>query len=137
MPAFKDTQELNQVMLALWQAIKADAGMSNRLLQSKVSISFYYREPKGKFTVDCRDGQEMKISADDKDFLPAVEMFMKSDLAHNFWLGKVNIPLALISGEIAAKGPVNKALALLPVVQPAFAFYPDIYQNATGRGIID
>ena len=45
MPAFKDTNELNKVMLALWQAIESDPSMSSRLLQSKVSIRFCYRDP--------------------------------------------------------------------------------------------
>lgn len=135
MLAFKDSQELNKVMLALWQAIKADTNISSSLLQSKVSIRFYYREPESQLAVDCSDGQQMKIHVDQTDFIPGVEMFMKSNFAHDFWLGKVNLPLALISGKIAAKGPVNQVLALLPVIQPAFTFYPDIYESNTGRGV--
>jgi len=135
MPAFKDTHELNKVMLALWQAIEADAGISSRLLQSKVSIGFCYREPESKLTVDCSDGKKMKAYVGDTEFKPTVEMFMRSDFAHDFWLGKVNVPLALLAGKIASKGPVNKALALLPIVKSAFAFYPDVYKNNTGRGL--
>ncbi len=137
MSAFKDTEELNQVMLALWQAIEMDVDISSQLLQSRISIRFYYREPEGKLSVDCSNGEQMKIYVGDTDLKPTVEMFMKSDFAHDFWLGKVNVPLALISGQIASKGPVNKALALLPVIKPAFAFYPHIYESNTGRGISD
>jgi len=137
MPAFKDTQELNKVMLALWQAIETDPSMSSSLLGSKVSIRFYYREPDSNLAVDCSDGKQMRVYVGDTEFKPTVEMFMKADFAHDFWLGKVNVPLALISGKIASKGPVNNALALLPVIKPAFAFYPDIYKKSTGRGISD
>lgn len=135
MSAFKDTEELNRVMLALWQAIETDMGMSGRLLQSKVSIRFYYREPESQLAIDCSDGEHMKIYVGNTDFKPIVEMFMKSDFAHDFWLGKINVPLALISGKIASKGPVNRALALLPVIKPAFALYPCIYESNAGRGI--
>ncbi len=129
MSAFKNTEELNRVLLMLWDAIREDEQMSSQLLQSKISISFYYKEPESKLTVDCTDGNEMKIYVGEINFKPVVEMYMKSDLAHDFWLGKVNIPLALISGKIVSKGPVNKALALLPVIKPAFNFYPEIYKT--------
>ncbi len=129
MPTFKDSQELNRVLLALWEAIKADPQISVPLLQSKITVSFIYKEPDSKLTVDCSDGRDMKIYVGETDFKALVEMSMKSDLAHNFWLGEVNIPLAIISGKIVSRGPVNKVLAVLPVIKPAFNFYPVIYQR--------
>ncbi len=129
MPVFKNAEDLNRVMFALWDAIKADKSMSSQLLRSKLTISFIYREPDSRLTLDCSDGEQLKVYIGETNFKPAVEMFMKSDLAHDFWLGKVNIPLALISGKISSKGPVNVALALLPVIKPAFKIYPAIYQS--------
>jgi hypothetical protein len=129
MPAFNNTEDLNRVMLALWDEIRADETIAKQLLQSKLTISFIYKAPDGKLTLDCSDGENLKVFTGEPDFKPTVEMTMKSDLAHDFWLGKVNIPLALISGKIISKGPVNKALALLPVIKPAFNFYPEIYKN--------
>ena len=57
---------------------------------------------------------------------PIVEMAMKADVAHDFWLGKVNVPFAIVSGKIMARGPVAKALQLLPVIKPAFDIYPNV-----------
>ena len=133
MSAFKDTEALNHVMLALWEAIRADKDISNQLLTSQLVISFIYHEPDSKLTLDCSDGKQLKIYVGESNIKAIVEMSMKSDLAHDFWLGKVNIPLALISGKIVSKGPVNKALALLPVIKPAFAIYPAIYQSKIGE----
>jgi hypothetical protein len=129
MPVFKNAEDLNRVMLALWEGIKADKSMSDQLLRSKLTVSFIYHEPDSKLTLDCSDGKELKVYIGETDFKPLVEMAMKSDLAHEFWLGKVNIPLALISGKISSRGPVNSALALLPVIKPAFKIYPAIYQH--------
>jgi hypothetical protein len=56
-------------------------------------------------------------------------MSMKADVAHEFWLGKVNVPIAILSGKIVSKGPTPQALALLPVVKPAYAIYPAVYQS--------
>jgi putative sterol carrier protein len=130
MPVFASSDELNDVMERLWESIKSDPGMSGQLLKSKMCVRFYYREPEGRLTVDCTDGQEMKITTGESDLKPDVEMFMKSDVAHDFWLGKVNVPVAILSGKIVSKGPVNKALSLLPVVKPAYTMYPEIFESA-------
>jgi len=54
---------------------------------------------------------------------PVVEMFMKADVGHRFWLGKVNISLALAKGEMRAKGPVPKILKLVPLAKGLFPRY--------------
>jgi 2-oxoisovalerate dehydrogenase E1 component len=71
----------------------------------------------------------MVITVGDCNKKPVVEMFMKSSVAHEFWLGKVNVPLALIQGKIVSKGPVNKALALLPAIKPAYGLYPSVIEK--------
>jgi putative sterol carrier protein len=130
--AFPTTDALQGVMVELWNAIKADKGMSEKLLSSKLAVKFHYREPAGLMTIDCRDGKEMKIYPGDCDIKPDVEMEMKSDVAHEFWLGKVSVPMAILTGKIVAKGPVQKALALLPAINPAFKIYPSVYKKDSG-----
>ncbi|PWU03192.1 MAG: hypothetical protein C5B53_00785 [Candidatus Melainabacteria bacterium] len=130
MAIFTSTEQLNEVMERLWNKIKADPEMSRQLLKSKLTVRFYYREPEGRLTLDCSDGKEMKIFTGENNVKPVVEMFMKSDVAHEFWLGKVNVPVAILSGKIVSKGPVQSALSLLPVVKPAYAMYPEIFEAA-------
>jgi hypothetical protein len=129
MPFYSDTKELNEVMETLWDKIAKDDDMSKKLLDSKLIVRFNYREPEGRLTVDCSDGKTFKYTTGDTDAKPIVEMFMKADVAHEFWLGKVNVPIAILSGKIVSKGPTPRALALLPVVKPAYAMYPPIYEN--------
>lgn len=129
MAVFSNTEELHTVMVDLWTAIKNDKAMAAPLLSSRLTVQFHYREPDGRLTVDCSDGENMMIYAGECQKKPVVEMFMKSDVAHEFWLGKVNVPLALIQGKIVSKGPVNKALALLPAIKPAYGLYPTVIQK--------
>jgi hypothetical protein len=129
MAIFASTNELNEVMENLWARIKADPSMNNQLLKTGLIVRFHYREPAGRLTVDCSDGVEMKISTGESDRKPMIEMFMKSNMAHEFWLGNVNVPVSILAGKIVSKGPVNKVLALLPVVKPAYAFYLDVYEG--------
>ncbi len=134
MPAYANTEELHKVMVELWDRIKADKGMSEELLRSKLIVRFNYREPQGTMTIDSSDGQEMKIYAGDNDAKPIVEMSMTADVAHDFWLGQVSVPMAILTGKMVAKGPVNKALALLPTIKPAFQIYPEVYKS-NGREV--
>ena len=54
---------------------------------------------------------------------PEVVMTMEADTAHRFWLGKVNVTVALARGQMKAKGPVAKILKLVPLVKPVFPRY--------------
>lgn len=133
MPFYANTDELHRVMKHLWDAIAEDPEISKKLLQSRLIVQFTYREPEGRVVVDCSDGKEMKVYAGETPVKPVIEMAMKSDVAHEFWLGKVNVPLAIISGKIVSKGPVNKALALLPAIKPAFDIYPGVLTQCTKK----
>jgi SCP-2 sterol transfer family len=129
MAYFTNTDELNQVMDILWRKIKADDGMSKKLMESRLIVQFKYRDPEGLLTVDC-SGNDMNIIIGATSLKPVVEMSMKSDVAHEFWMGKINVPLAIMAGKIVSKGPTPKALALLPVIKPAYALYPQVLQEA-------
>lgn len=129
MPAFANQKELVTIMIALWEAIKADPKMSDDLLKSKLCVQFRYRDPEGIITVDCSDGEDMKISSGDSELKPDIEMSMRGDVAHDFWTGRLGAPAALLTGKIVSRGPTPKALALLPVIKPAFAIYTKVYDD--------
>ncbi len=56
-------------------------------------------------------------------------MEMNSDVAHRFWLGKVNLMVALTKGDIKAKGPIPKIMKLLPIIRDAYAIYKDFLKE--------
>ena len=62
-------------------------------------------------------------------------MTMKADVAHRFWLGEVNVPLALAHGEMVANGPTAKILRLVPLLQPLFPRYRQLLDRAGPRGL--
>ncbi len=133
MTFFNDTDELGTVMKELWNAINDDAQIRDPLLKSKLIVRFHYREPDGQITIDCSNGESMIIEWGDCEKQPVVEMFMQADVAHKFWMGKVNVPMYLLNGKMVAKGPVNKALALLPAIKPAFKKYPGVVKEYLDR----
>ena len=135
MPFFNDSDELGTVMKELWVTIADDSKISSPLLDSELIVRFHYKEPDGQITIDCSDGENMVIEWGDCVKQPVVEMFMQADVAHKFWMGQVNVPMYLLNGKMVAKGPVNKALALLPAIKPAFKKYPSVVRTTLNRDL--
>jgi hypothetical protein len=61
---------------------------------------------------------------------------MEADTAHRFWLGKINITVALARGQIKAKGPVAKILKLVPLVKPVFPRYKAMLESANRDDLV-
>lgn len=130
MSAFNSKEQLYSVMEELWVRIRADECMSKKLLDSRLVVRFVFRDPDGWLTIDGSDGNEMRIIVGNTELIPTIEMEMKSDFAHTFWLGRENAAMAILQGKIVSRGPVNKALALLPTIRPAFQIYPRVLEKA-------
>jgi hypothetical protein len=70
-----------------------------------------------------QEDAEGEVDLGDTDLEPEVVMSMEADTAHLFFLGKVNVTVALARGQIKAKGPVAKILKLVPLTKPIFPRY--------------
>jgi hypothetical protein len=125
---FQDAGHLKNVLGDFFKLLAADATVGPKLLASKMIIKFNYREPDASITIDLT-GEAAVFSFDDLTKKPTVEMSMKAETAHKFWLGEVNLVIALARREITAKGPVPQILKLLPIIKPAYKLYPDFIKN--------
>jgi hypothetical protein len=131
MPHFADSQQLRDVLGGFFGQISDHPAISKSLLDSKLVIRFQYDEPKLSITADCR-GEAVQLLFDDTTVTPEVEMWMKADIAHQFWFGKLNLLTALTRKQMVAKGPIPKILKLLPAIKPAYTLYPE-YLQAIGK----
>jgi 2-oxoisovalerate dehydrogenase E1 component len=125
MPVFESTQELYRVMGTLFDQLAADEQISSRLVEGDLVVRFRWRDPEGEATVDLRR-QPITYTLGPSELDPDVEMTQAADVAHRFWLGRLNVPQAIATRKVIARGSVPKALKLLPAVQPAFELYPQI-----------
>jgi hypothetical protein len=62
---------------------------------------------------------------------------MDTDVAHLFWLGKLNLIKSLSSGEIQSEGSIPKMLKMLPVIKPAFKIYPELLKERGLESILN
>lgn len=129
---FKSADELKSVLGGFFQLLCNDPTVGPKLLASKLIVRFNYREPDALITIDL-SGPRAAITFDDVTKQPIVEMSMKGDIAHHYWLGEVSLPIALARRQMIAKGPIPKILKLLPAIQGAYKLYPEYLRTQCPR----
>jgi putative sterol carrier protein len=123
LPYFKDADEVYAYIGKLFEDLAQDEEMSPKFQKANTVVQYRYRNPESVITVSLLDGEDGRVDCGDTDLEPEVVMTMDADTAHRFWLGKVNVTVALARGQMKAKGPVAKILKLVPLTKPIFPRY--------------
>lgn len=123
MPYFKDAQEVYDIIGKLFVDIAADEELAPKFRKANTIVQYAYREPESTITVRLQEGQPGDVDFGETEMEPEVTMAMEADTAHRFWLGQVNVTVALARGQIKATGPVAKVLKLVPLTKPIFPRY--------------
>ncbi len=128
MSTFRDADHLYRVFGALFARVRDDEALSAKLLQSRIVVRFVFTDPQAEITIDLRK-PPITFYLGPCDLAPDVEMTQSADTAHLFWMGRVNVPQALATRRVIARGSVPKALALLPAIRPVFDLYPRLLRE--------
>ena len=128
MTYFQDTAHLYRVLDAFFGRLSGEQDIAEAMLAGRFVLRFRYREPAGQVTVDLREGP-ITWAFDETDLEPDLEMIQSADVAHEFWLGKLSVPRALATRKVVSRGPVAKALKLLPALKPAYPLYADVLRE--------
>ncbi|MGH2780463.1 MAG: SCP2 sterol-binding domain-containing protein [Thermoleophilaceae bacterium] len=133
MPYFKDADEVYATIGRLFEDLAADDELAPKFRRANTIVQYRYRDPESRITVRLIEGEGGQVDCGDTAMEPEVVMTMDADTAHRFWLGQVNVTVALARGQMKAKGPVAKILKLVPLVKPVFPRYRQQLEDA-GRG---
>ena len=125
---FKDSEMLYEVLIEFYEQLKVHPKIGPALKKTNLCVQFVYKNPSGIITIDAR-GDELIIHKGEFDGKSEVTMTMNADFAHKFWLGKANLVTALTRRQVVAKGNVPKTLKLLPILNPAYALYPEFLKE--------
>ena len=123
MPYFKDAQDVYDTIGKLFQDLVNDEELGPKLRQANTIVRYEYREPDAVVTVRLQEGEPEDVDFGESEMEPEVTMSMEADTAHRFWLGQVDVTVALARGQIKASGPVAKILRLVPLTKPVFPRY--------------
>ena len=116
---FRDADEVYRVLGGMLEAVGEDEELG--IGRADTVIENRYSDPDAVITITLRPEQRTVVEYGESDADPEIVLTMASDVARRFWLGEVNVPLALAHGEMTATGPTPKLLALVPLLVPVFA----------------
>jgi len=137
LPYFKDADEVYAYIGKLFEDLAQDEELSPKFRKANTVVQYRYREPESVITVSLLDGGDGRVDCGDTDLEPEVVMTMDADTAHRFWLGKVNVTVALARGQMKAKGPVAKILKLVPLTKPIFPRYRAILEQSDRQDLLE
>ena len=137
MSYFKDADEVYRYIGKLFEDLAEDEELAPKFRRANTIVQYQYREPESIITVKLVEGEDGQVDCGDTDLEPEVVMSMEADTAHRFWLGKVNVTVALARGQMKAKGPVAKILKLVPLTKPIFPRYRAMLEEADRKDLLE
>ena len=137
MAYFKDAGEVYATIGQLFRDLKDDEELAPKFRKANTIVQYQYREPESRITVKLIEGEDGQVDFGDTVLEPEVIMTMDADTAHRFWLGQVNVTVALARGQMKARGPVAKILKLVPLVKPVFPRYRKQLEEAGRRDLLE
>ncbi len=129
MATFKSKDDFVGVLTKLWTRVFDTPEIVNSLSGVKLVVKFRFPDYGNALYVDTT-GEKPRLfwdGADDTRF--DVELIQSSDISHRFWMQDLNVPLAIASRKVVAKGSVQEALKLIPAMKPAFALYGPVLRE--------
>ncbi len=120
-----------------------DPDLVKKLRASNLILAFKYHDVERwgpdvipELTVDCTvDPIEVTVGPCDKT--PGITMTMEAFTAHLFWMQKLQLMSAITRGQIKAKGPIPKAMRLLPVLKPFYANYRIVLEEIGRQDLLN
>ncbi|MCF7550737.1 SCP2 sterol-binding domain-containing protein [Pseudonocardia sp. WMMC193] len=128
MGVFNDEAEVYTYLGGIFEIATKQEGLSDKLADSGVVLRIHYTDPDATITVDMP--AKTVVTGPGSDAEPNVELFMTADTGNKFWLGKVNLSVAMARGTVRAKGPVPKLLKLIPTAKELFPEYEKMLKEA-------
>lgn len=129
--------EFQEILAAVIEQAR-DSRAVQALLDGRLSVAFETTSPRTRVTLHGRDAQFWYVLGDIGETEDSVDVTFTSSLeaAHDFWMGRLNVPTALALGTVRVRGSLEKALALTDVLSELHAFYRATYaqHDASARG---
>jgi putative sterol carrier protein len=139
MGVFKDEAEVYQYLGRIFQVSMEDPELGEKLRKVGSVLKLNQSDPESTIVIDFGEGVvQLGVDGVPKVTRPIdAELDMKADVAHRFWLGKVNVALAMAKGQIRNKGKVSAVMKVVPITKPLFATYEQILREAGRDDLVD
>lgn len=132
MGVFKDEAEVYRYLGRIFEVSMQDPELGPKLRNVGSVLKLNQTDPESTIVIDFGEGVvQLGASGTPQVTRPIdAELDMKADTAHLFWLGKINVALAMAKGQIRNKGKVSAVMKVVPITKPLFGTYEKILRDA-------
>lgn len=130
MPYFTESKDVEFFIGGIFGECLKDEELGPKFAESGVILGLHFTDPRAEVLFDTEGGRVYTGDEVASGPKPNVELFMTSDVGHEYWLGKVNVSVALAKGKMRAKGPVPKILKLVPLTKKVFPMYEQMIDES-------
>ena len=139
MGVFKDEDEVYRYLGRIFQVSMEDPELGPKLRNVGSVLKLNQTDPQSTIVIDFGEGVVQLGAAGTPQVTRPIdaELEMRADTAHRFWLGKVNVALAMARGHIKTKGKVSAVMKVVPITKPLFTTYENILRDAGRDDLVD
>ena len=120
MAVYKDLAAVKELFVELWTELIEKTEFGPKMRKGNLSILYEVKDPDFFMYVD---GHGTKFGDEAKNQDAVIKFYLSGDIAHKFWLKKLNVSKALVTRQIRSRGPVPKVMKLLPLIKPGYEMY--------------
>lgn len=120
---FADANDVYATLGKMLEEVLDDEELGPKYSRADTVIRWVYTDPDALITVELREGARVRVEYGPTELQPEVTMTMAADVGHRFWLGELNVAVALTRGQIKVSGPADKILRLVPIAVRSFPRY--------------
>jgi len=138
MPVFQSADELYEIYDEFFKLVKGSEEAKSIMRSYMKSdahnalVQYIYHKPEAKMTWMESDDGGIDVVFGETDLNPELIFEMDADIGHKFWLGEIELTPALARKQIESKGPLSKALKVVPQLKIWYPKYREYLLN-TGR----
>ncbi len=125
MPLFETPQQLESVLGGFFERLRY-VEQAHLIYQIGGTVEFVFRKPSARIRwIPQPEPAETPFRVAYGEVPePALLTFEQDgDTAHRFWLGKVNLQQALARQQVQARGPLSRAMKLIPHLDTIYPLY--------------
>jgi hypothetical protein len=125
---YSTSQEVYDTIGQIFERAVEDHHLGPAAQASGTCLQLRYTDPDAVITADFPN-RKVHFGDDTGTPTPTVTLISPAALGNRYWLGRLNLTVALAKRDITSKGPVTKILKLVPLTKPLFASYEAILRE--------
>jgi putative sterol carrier protein len=135
MSIFKNEDEVYTYIGKVFEMAVIDPAFIEATKDSGLVVKLIQTDPAATILIDF-PGQKVTCGEAAQSGASTVDLRWTSDDSHKFWLGKLNLTLAMAQRKVKMEGSRTKALKLLPLTKPLFAKYEQLLRESGRSDLI-